>query len=167
MKNLYLILFLLLIVANIIAYRSIITHSILEVSVLEVGDKGDSILIRTPNGKTILIDTGPDASILRALGTTLPQWNRNIDFVALTSSNIGSTGGLPEVTGRYHAPTPILFGTVDIPYGSRITINNVLIDILYIGTMEISYSATSLYISSTTPKGVYISDGKTIKKPTQ
>ncbi len=72
----------------------------LEVRVLGVGN-GDAILLTTPSRKTILIDTGPDASILRALGQALPEWQRHLDAVILTSSVADATGGLPEVEKKY------------------------------------------------------------------
>lgn len=163
MKSFYIILFFVLIIGNIFVYQTIFTPRVLEVSVLEVG-KGDAILVRTPNGKTLLVDTGPDASILRALGTALPEWQRNIDAVVLTSEKSDAIKGLPDVTSRYAIPTPIRFGTSATPYGTRLTLGDVQITILYAGTLSVSYGAASLNISSTTPKGVYISDGIGITK---
>lgn len=163
MKKFYSILFFVLLVADFLIYKTIFAPQEPTVSILDVGPPaggGDAILIRTPNRKTLLVDTGPDASILRALGTTLPEWQRNIDVIALTSPKTAATGGLPEVMSRYHVPTPLLFGTITIPYGTRITLDDVFVDILAPGTLNISYGNASLSISSTTPKGVYISDGK-------
>ena len=51
--------------------------------------------------KTILVDTGPDAGILRALGLALPMWQRSIDAVILTGTKTSFVGGLPEVQDRY------------------------------------------------------------------
>lgn len=170
MKNFYLILFFVLIVGNIYAYQAIFSPRVLEVSVLDVGPPaggGDATLVHTPNGKTLLIDTGPDASILRALGTALPPWQRRIDAIVLTSEKSGAVKGLQDIMSRYHVSTPILFGTSDIPYGTHIALDGVYVDILYAGMLNISYGPTSLSISSTTPKGTYISDGKTITKTTQ
>jgi len=168
MRNFYFILFFILIAVNFTIYRTFFAPRVLEVSVLEVGPPaggGNATLVRTPNGKTLLIDTGPDASILRALGAALPFWQRRVDAVALTSEKTASVGGLPDVKNRYAVPTPIHFGTADFPYGARLTFDSVQVEILYIGTIKISYGSTALLISSTTPKGVYISDGKTMTKP--
>ena len=152
-----------LLVANFFIYKDILAPRVLTVFVLDVGEKGNATLVQTPNRKTILIDTGPDASILRALGTALPEWKRNIDVIELTSATAGAVGGLPDVTSRYHVPTPVHFGTAATPYGARLAFNDVSIVVLAPGIFTISYGATSLSISSSTPKGVYISDGKTIK----
>lgn len=50
---------------------------------LDVG-QGDSILIRSPYGQNILIDGGPDKSILKELGKILPWWDRRVDLMVLT-----------------------------------------------------------------------------------
>ena len=163
MKNFYIILFLILLAANFLIYKTIFAPATLQISILEVG-KGDSFLIRTPNKKTLLVDAGPDASILRALGTALPEWQRNIDIVILTNSKTSSTGGLPEVTSHYRIPTPINFGTNTVPYGARLVLDTVSIKIISPATLSISYGSTSLNISSSTPAGTFISDGKVITK---
>ena len=86
--------------ANILIYRAVLAPRTLGVTALEVG-KGDATLVRTPSGRTILIDTGPDASILRALGMALAPWQKKIDAVILTSTKKNSVGGLPDVLSRY------------------------------------------------------------------
>ena len=156
--------YLILLAANICVYQALFAPQILQISVFDVG-KGNSVLVQTPNKKTILIDAGPDASILRSIGTSLPEWQKNIDVVALTSAKTNFTGGLPEVLNKYHAPAPISFGTSDSPYGSHISLDAVSIKIIAPATLTISFGNTSLSISSSTPKGVYTSNGKTIIKP--
>ncbi len=87
----------------------------LKVSVLEVGKKESVVLVRSQNNASILIDTGPDASILRALGRELPPWQRSIDTIVLTNATPSSAGGLPEVLSRYRVSNLIRFG----PPGSK------------------------------------------------
>ncbi|MCX6786425.1 MAG: hypothetical protein NTU85_01220 [Candidatus Kaiserbacteria bacterium] len=166
MKNFYLILFLILAVGNVCIYKTIFAPEVLEISVMNVG-KGSATLIRTPNKKIILIDAGPDASILRALGTVLPPWQRTIDAVILTGAKVSMVGGLPDIKSRYRIQTPIEFGTNSIPYGARLTLDAVSIKIISPATFSISYGSTSLNISSSTPAGTYISDGKTVTKIAQ
>lgn len=67
---------------------------------LDIG-QGDSILIVTPHGQTILIDGGPDASVLKKLGTVLPFWLRKIDLVILTHAHDDHLAGLIDVLKRY------------------------------------------------------------------
>ena len=162
-KSFYVILLLILIAANVCVYQTIFAPHLLQISVLDVG-KGNAVLVQTPNKKTILIDVGPDASILRTIGTSLPEWQKNIDEIILTGAKTNFTGGLPEVLKKYHAPTPLSFGTASHPYGSQIILDAVSIKIIAPGTLTISFGDTSLSISSSTPKGVYTSDGKTITR---
>lgn len=73
----------------------------LSIEPLPVG-KGTSYLVRAPNGALLLINTGSDASILRALGTHLPPWQRSLAAVLLTDASANSQGGLPNVLARYN-----------------------------------------------------------------
>ena len=159
--SLYTLLFFVLIAANISVYRTIFAPHVLLVSILEVG-KGHAAFVRSPSGKIILIDTGPDASILRALGEALPMWRRRIDAVILTGTKISLVGGLPEVESRYHVSTRMHFGGNVAPYGTSLMFDNSRIKIIAPATFKISYGATTFNISSSTPPGAYVSDGKTI-----
>lgn len=112
-KHYLILLFFILLVANWLVYRTLFVPDTFQVSMLDVGEGktvGNVVLVRKPGGETILIDTGPDASILRTLGKELPPWQRRIDVVVLTSATIGSAGGLPEVLSRYQVSNLIRFG---------------------------------------------------------
>ena len=73
----------------------------LTVRVLDVG-QGDSILIESPTGRRVLIDGGPDGTLLqRRLAEHLPWWSRRIDVVILTHPSADHLIGLTETLGRY------------------------------------------------------------------
>lgn len=72
----------------------------LEVDFFSVG-QGDSEFIQTPQGKQILIDGGPDNSVLEKLGKVMPFWDRSIDLVILTHPEKDHLAGLIEVLKRY------------------------------------------------------------------
>jgi len=72
----------------------------LEIDFYDVG-QGDAIFIETPKGKQILVDGGPDLTILEKLGRELPFWDRYIDLVILTHPEYDHIGGLIEVIKRY------------------------------------------------------------------
>jgi len=55
----------------------------LHVNFYDVG-QGDAIFIETMAGNQILIDGGPDSSILQKLGKDLPFYDRSLDLVILT-----------------------------------------------------------------------------------
>ncbi len=149
--------------ANVFVYRAIVAPRILEVTVLEVGKKGSAVLVRSPRGATLLIDAGPDAGILRALGMALPIWQRHIDTVVLTSTKNSYVGGLPEVEGRYTVSKRMRIGDKTAPYGTSLTFDGSRIEIISPGAFSISYGATSLNISSSTPANTYVSDGNLIQ----
>lgn len=152
---LYFLLFAGLIVWNISVYRAIFAPPILKVTVLEVGEKSDAILVQSPSGKTVLVDAGRDASILRALGEALPMWQRDIDVVILTSSVARFAGGLPAVQSRYHISKIIHIGDKNIPYGTSFMFENSSIKILAPATLTISSDSSVFSISSSTPVGIY------------
>ncbi|MDB5350076.1 MAG: hypothetical protein JWN86_1323 [Planctomycetota bacterium] len=65
---------------------------------LDVG-QGDAILIRSPEGKTALIDAGPSKEIvptLRNLGV------RSIDLVVVTHHHVDHYGGMDDVIRAFH-----------------------------------------------------------------
>lgn len=68
--------------------------------VFDVG-QGDALLIEAPNGNRVLIDGGPDASILAKLGSALPFWDRSLDLLVLTHPHADHLDGLVRVLGRY------------------------------------------------------------------
>src|SRR3989344_4698559 len=74
--------------------------SALRLVMLDIG-QGDSILIRTPRGLTILIDAGPDNSVLNQLGQALPWWQRRIDYVIMTHADSDHAAGLLGLLAKY------------------------------------------------------------------
>lgn len=72
----------------------------LQVSFLDVG-QGDSILIRSPTGVTILIDGGPDRSVLREMPKKLGFMERAIDLIIETHPDKDHIAGLADVLQKY------------------------------------------------------------------
>jgi hypothetical protein len=156
-RRFYLLLFIVLVAGNVSVYREIFAPEVLRIAVLEMRKKGSAVLVRSPNGATILINTGPDASILRALGRELPPWQRKIDTVLLTNEKSSVTGGLADVTSHYRVKSVVRSGT-------QFSLGNASINILSSDTFTVLYGTTSFTISSSTPAGIYISNGKTITR---
>lgn len=72
----------------------------LRINFFDVG-QGDAIFIEAPDGNQILIDGGPDRTILSRLGSILPFWDRTVDLLILTHPHADHLDGLLEVLKRY------------------------------------------------------------------
>ncbi|MBI2411317.1 MAG: MBL fold metallo-hydrolase [Candidatus Kerfeldbacteria bacterium] len=75
------------------------THT-LSITALNVG-QGDSIYIRTPQGNDILVDGGPDRSVLYQLGEAMPPYDHTLELVISTHPDSDHIAGLGELPERY------------------------------------------------------------------
>ena len=76
------------------------TRSGLKIAFLDVG-QGDAIFVEAPNGNQILIDGGPNKSVLRELSKQMPFYDRSIDAVILTHPHLDHYAGFNEVLKKY------------------------------------------------------------------
>lgn len=74
--------------------------NVLTVTFLDVG-QGDAILVETPDGVQLLIDGGPDNTVLRRLSQELPWFDTSLDMVLGTHPDKDHIGGLVDVLKRY------------------------------------------------------------------
>ena len=72
----------------------------LAVDFLNVG-QGDAILIKAPAGQNILIDGGPDKTVVKRLSENLVWWDKEIDLIILTHPHDDHVTGLIDVLKRY------------------------------------------------------------------
>jgi competence protein ComEC len=82
---------------------------LLKIGFLDVG-QGDSIYIETPSGRRILIDGGPDNSVLRKLSFVNNFWQRSFDIVLATHPDSDHITGLIELIRRYRADSLLITG---------------------------------------------------------
>jgi len=94
-----------------LSYQSWFQSGVFRIFFFDVG-QGDSELIITPGGQTILIDGGPDNKVLRGLGSALPFWKRHIDLLIMTHAHDDHVTGLVEVSRRYQIKD-ILYNNLD------------------------------------------------------
>lgn len=113
--KLYKILLILGIVAVLVAiptfWLTYSTGSELEVDFLDIG-QGDAILIKAPFGQNILIDGGPDNTVIKRLGENLAWWDKKIDLIILTHPHDDHVTGLIEVIKRYKVKKILYTGVV-------------------------------------------------------
>jgi len=79
----------------------------LQVHFLDVG-QGDATLIETKEGIQVLIDGGPDSSVLRELSNVLALTDRYIDIVVATHPDKDHISGLIDVLDRYEVGMLVL-----------------------------------------------------------
>ncbi|MFH1582846.1 MAG: ComEC/Rec2 family competence protein [Candidatus Falkowbacteria bacterium] len=83
----------------------------LEVDFLDIG-QGDAILIKAPGGQNILIDGGPDKTVIKRLAENLPWWDKQIDLMILTHPHDDHVTGLIDVLKRCKVKKILYTGAV-------------------------------------------------------
>ncbi len=114
--------------------------------------QGDATYLRTPDGTDLLIDTGPDQTVLSCLGSSMPVIDRRIEYLILTHPDTDHIGAVPELTERYqidHVLLPAIARSTDtyasaidslqaegtsvlyLQEGDTIVIDDLIIDVLW------------------------------------
>lgn len=75
--------------------------------------QGDAALVLTKEGRSILIDGGPDKKVLSCLGRELPWIKRRIDLLIVSHNHEDHIAGLVPVLERYQVKEVWLSGAVD------------------------------------------------------
>jgi competence protein ComEC len=78
----------------------------LRVVFLDIG-QGDAIWIQAPNGRELLIDSGPDHAVIERLGSEKDFFDRTIDFALATHSDADHIGGFPYIFDQFSIPVMI------------------------------------------------------------
>lgn len=73
--------------------------------------QGDAIFIRTPKGADLLIDQGPNDSVLSCLSNHMPFWDRTIELAILTHPHADHFSGFFSILPRY---TVLSFATENL-----------------------------------------------------
>ena len=112
-----------ILIVAIISLFTLVLHDLisyndgkLHVVVCDVG-QGDAIFITTPASTQILIDGGPDRSVLNCLDKNMPFWDRSIDAIILSHPHADHLMGLIDVLDRYDIGE---FYVEDVPAESKI-----------------------------------------------
>ena len=110
-KKSWLILFAIMIVALVMLAREWMhmPDGRLHFYALDIG-QGDSLLIVTPSGRTVLMDAGPDLSALEKLSEVLPLLRRHLDLIVLSHPHQDHLGAFPDLLERYDVGAALLSG---------------------------------------------------------
>ncbi len=98
--------------------------------------QGDAVFIRTSTGSNILIDGGPDDSVLNCLSKHMPFWDKTIQLVILTHPHADHFTGLISVIKRYNVISYDTENVENPSFGTKILQDNLALKNL---------SATYLY----------------------
>jgi competence protein ComEC len=79
------------------------------VDVLDVG-QGDGIFITGPSGQQIVVDGGPDLSILDGIGRRMSFFDRSIDLLVLSHPHLDHIFAFPEILKRYNVKAVLITG---------------------------------------------------------
>ncbi len=85
--------------------------NIMTVAFLDVG-QGDAIYIEAPNGNSVIIDGGPNRSLLPALGRILPFYRRSIGMIINTNPDTDHYAGFIDLLERYNVGMELEAGTI-------------------------------------------------------
>jgi competence protein ComEC len=106
--------FLLSVIIIIIYFFQTILNDRTKIVFCNVG-QGDAAYIRVNNRIDVLIDAGPDKSVLLCLGRYMPFWDREIELAFLSHPNNDHYGGYSYIADRYKIDK---FITVKSPFTS-------------------------------------------------
>ncbi len=85
-------------------YESFQVHSPgirpLRIAFLAIG-QGDAIYIESPTGTQVVVDGGPDSSLLRELAGVMGPFDRTIDAIVVTNPDKDHFGGFIDAASRY------------------------------------------------------------------
>jgi competence protein ComEC len=76
------------------------SNASVQLTFLDVG-QGDATLAVTPKGQDILIDGGPNDSVVNKLDESIPFYNHKLDAVVLTHPHADHVAGLVAVANKY------------------------------------------------------------------
>lgn len=128
---------------------------------LDVG-QGDSSLVILPGGPKILVDGGPDKSVLHELDKVLSPTDRYVDLVILSHPQLDHFAGLISVLGRYRVGAFVWNGRpgeVSAWRDLETVLKSEKIPIIILGAGDkITYKESELIILS--PDGASIKDAE-------
>lgn len=99
---------------------------LLNIIFLDVG-QGDAILIKSPSGKNILIDGGPDSNLTEKISKYMAYRNNKIDMIIITHPHRDHYYGLISVIKKYK-PEKIIYSGIDVHLSDYSYMKNIIDD---------------------------------------
>jgi competence protein ComEC len=122
----------------------------LHLTFLDVGS-ADTVLIKTPTGKFVLINGGPSVTTLSdELGRRLPTFNRKLDWLIVASTEEEDVAALPRVIERYPPDAVLWSGNTQASFAS--------------GVLNEYFTASDINVLNAEPEQVLeLGDGATLR----
>lgn len=114
LKNLQWYVLLLLVVATMFIWYAVIREDRegkLTVAFLNIG-QGDAIFIESPTGNQVLVDGGPDRTVLSALRPLIPFYDRTIDLLIVSNPDKDHIAGFVDALRAYRVGAVVEPGTI-------------------------------------------------------
>ncbi len=133
----------------------------LHLTVLNVGT-GDAVLIRTPDGRFLLINGGPSPSALTdQLGRRLPPFNRGLDALIIASTQENQLSALPRTIEQFPPRAVYWSGNPQASFSSQqvdewLTTQNIEINNLNIGDRLSLGEQAILEVVANSPRGAIL-----------
>ena len=98
----------------------------MHLTLLDVG-RGDTLLIQTPGGRSVLVDGGSSpAKLSQGLGRRLPLTRRRLDWLVVGKPGADQVGALPRVLERFPAAQVLWAGDARATHAARAACRNTL-----------------------------------------
>ena len=85
---------------------------ILTFAVLDIG-QGDALFIESPTGEHVLVDGGPDKTLLREVSQVMPWYDRHIDMLVVTNPDKDHYEGFIPLLDKYSVDVVLEPGTIN------------------------------------------------------
>ncbi|HEX9838921.1 MAG TPA: ComEC/Rec2 family competence protein [Anaerolineales bacterium] len=97
-----------------------VPDKLLHVTFLDVGS-ADALLIKSPSGKSVLVNGGPSVSTLAdEMGRRLSSFNRRLDWLIVAGTEEDDLAALPRVIERYPPDAVLWSGNTQASFSSRV-----------------------------------------------
>jgi len=138
-----------------------IPDKLLHVTFLDVGS-ADGLLIKTPSGKSVLVNGGPRVSTLAdEMGRRLPSFNRRLDWLIVAGTEEDDVAALPRVIERFPPDAVLWSGNTQASFSSRVLNEYLSLQDILVMTAEPEQvldlgEGASLRVLTTGPRGAVL-----------
>ena len=113
-----------------------------KISFLNIG-QGDSSLIVSKRGESIVIDCGPNSKVIDQIESKLGYWNKKIDLLIITHGDKDHYGGCRDIIERFEVSKVMINGVLD----SKNKSYTALLEFIKTQNIQILPSLTNTYIT--------------------